>query len=119
MRIKFDEKVLEISDATKNIVEAVKDHGIYISAHCLYNKRVNGCCNGCIILVNDQEARACETYPEDGMNIIYDRPYLTNKRSMNLERYAMRRDIEVANQEKSCHSHDDGSCECGGNCSCH
>lgn len=125
MKFIFDGNEWTIEDSSKTIVELAKQNGIYISAPCFYNKRQDGCCNGCLILVDGEEARACETTPIDGMNIIYDREDLMEKRTRNLTKYAARKDS--ASKASSCgHSHSqdgdsrgcDGSCDCGGSCGC-
>ena len=119
MKIRFDGTEFMIEDTSKNIVEIAKDNGIYITAPCFYNKRENGCCNSCLILVNGEIARACETLPSDDMEIIYDRDDLIEQRTNNLERFSLRRNIETGVKGCGCgsgHSHEDGGSCCGGSC---
>jgi len=120
MKLYFDETEFEVEDTSKTIVEIAKDHGVFISAPCFYNKRSNGCCNGCIIEVNGIEMRACETMPEEGMNIIYDRDDLIQKRTRNLTKYAAQKDIEekVAEAKQNKKSGCGGHGACGDNCTC-
>ncbi len=118
MKIIFDGNEWNVEDSTKNIVDIAKEHGIYIPAPCYYNKRENGCCNGCLILVNGQESRACETTPVDSMEIIYSTDELMKKRETNLTKFALgitEEDSHGCSCGGSCGSDD---CSCGGNCSC-
>lgn len=118
MKIILDGKECFIEDCSKTIVEIAKANGIFISAPCFYRKQEHICCNGCLILVDGKEARACETTPVDGMNIIYDREDLMTLRSRNLTKYAAQKEIaEKINADKE----KKGCCgggSCGDSCSC-
>lgn len=130
MKIIFDGNEWNIQDSSKNIVEIAKEHGIYIPAPCYYNKSENGCCNGCLILVDGKESRACTTLPADNMDIIYNRDDLIAKRERNLTNFALgiteemealAAGSETSGCGDSCSCGDSGcgdDCACGGNCGC-
>lgn len=123
MKIIFDGNEWTIENPSKNIVDISKEHDIYIPAPCYYNKNENGCCNGCLLLINGKEAKACTTLPVDGMNIIYNRDDLNAKRDRNLTNFALGITPEMeAACEAAKHSGCGDDCNCGGscgdNCSC-
>lgn len=117
MKIIFDGTEWHIEDSSKNLVEQAKEHGIFIPAPCYYKKEENGCCNGCIVVIDGQEAKACSTLPTDGMNIVFNRDDLIAKREHNLTNYV--HGITPEMEEACSHtSHSDDACGCGGNCDC-
>lgn len=119
MKIIFDQNEWNVEDSSKNIVEIAKEHDIYIPAPCYYKKSEDRCCKCCLILVDGNETEACNTFPTDGMNIIFNRDDLLSKRERNLTCYALGIPPEnPSNASHSDHSHSHDSCGCGGDCSC-
>lgn len=119
MKITLDGKECMVLDSSKNLVEVAKENGVFISAPCHYKNQEYGCCNGCIILVDGKEARACETKPVNGMEIIYDRDDLMTIRTRNLVKYAAKK--ETAEKVKAAKAEKKGCCgggSCGDSCSC-
>ncbi len=123
MKIKIDEKEIMVNDSNKNIVDIAADNGITILAPCYRNKKKHGCCNACMIEIDNEINYACGTKPKDGMEIIYDRPDLDVKRKEQLEKYveAIRsNDISqnsCSTQENNCSQSNETSC-CSSNTSC-
>lgn len=119
MKIIFDGKEFLVNDASKNIIEIAKEHGVYIPAPCYYKNDDTGCCNGCIILVDGKEAHACETTPVEGMEIIYDCDDLLTLRTRNLRKYSARSAIaEKLDTSKTAKSGCGGHGKYGDACTC-
>ncbi|TRX71836.1 2Fe-2S iron-sulfur cluster-binding protein [Carboxylicivirga sp. M1479] len=87
MHITIDGKKIVVSDSSKNIVEIAKEARIGIPAPCFLNKHKYGCCNACVIEVNNEQLYACVTKPTDGMDIIFNRDDLKALRKERLLKY--------------------------------
>ena len=114
MNITFDGEIIKVADASKNIVDIAKGIGTTIIAPCYRNNKKFGCCNACIILVNDKIKYACSTKPADGMVIVYDREDLANQRKKKLNEYT---DLIKSGKENTavCCGSDEGSSCCDSN----
>lgn len=87
VNITIDGKPITVNDKTKNIVEIAKEAGISIPAPCFLAKKKNGCCNSCVVEVDNKQAFACGTKPKDRMNIIVNREDLKSLRKERLLKY--------------------------------
>lgn len=116
MKIIFDGKEFEVDNKSDNIVEVAEKNGTFISAPCFRNNKKDGCCNGCLIMVDGKEQFACATKPYDGMNIIYNTEVLEKKRKEKLLIYAEHKKSGKCS-ENTCNQKDnsekDQSCGCG------
>ncbi len=88
MIIQLDKKKIQVTDATKNIVEIAKENGISIMAPCFRDKYKHGCCKSCVIEVDGERKYACTTKAKDGMNIIYNRDDLSLLREERYKEYS-------------------------------
>ena len=88
MKITIDNREIEVTDATLNIVEIAKENGITIPAPCFNLKMKFGCCSSCIIEIEGMQKYACCTKPTDGMNIIFKREDLKNLRKEKMKLYS-------------------------------
>jgi TusA-related sulfurtransferase/ferredoxin len=87
MKVIIDGKVITVNANDKNIVEVVTREKIAIPATCYRAKKKKGCCHGCVVEVDGEQKFACDTAPEDGMNIVIDREDLKAVRKNNLIKY--------------------------------
>jgi len=85
--ITIDGRNVRINDASKNIVEVAKMAGISIPAPCFLANRKHGCCNACVVDINDKQHYACGTTPEEGMVIEVNRADLIALRKERLLKY--------------------------------
>lgn len=123
MKIIFDGKEMKVVDASNNIVEIAEKNGVYLPAPCFRHKKAHGCCQGCLIIADGEEKYACATNPKDGMNIIYGRSDLAEKRKERIKAYSAAIKsgethkntcgVSSASQEKS-----SCECDCSSNSSC-
>ena len=88
MNIKIDDKIIQVNDPSKNIVEIAEENGITITAPCFRNKKKHGCCNVCVVEADGKQAYACNLKAKDGMEIIYNREDLSQLRKERLDQYA-------------------------------
>lgn len=105
MKIEIDGRSIEVTDASKNIVEIADENGITIPAPCFRMKERKGCCKGCAIIVDGKLKYACGVKPVDGMDIKVKTTELMILRNENISKYK-------ANLEQ------DNVSSCGCNCSC-
>lgn len=87
IKIFIDEKEIEVSDTTKNIVDVAKDAGINIPAPCYFAKRKGGCCKACVVEVDGKQSYACGTKPVDGIKITVNRNDLISLRKERILEY--------------------------------
>ena len=104
MKIKIDEKEIEITSEDKNIVDVADRSKIGIPAPCYRSNKSKGCCYSCVVEINGKQEYACNTKPIDGMNIIFNREDLKELRKKKI--------IKYQEQAKSPAS------SCGCNCDC-
>ena len=107
MKVKIDGKCIEVNPEDKNIVDVADRASMGIPAPCYRANRSKGCCNGCVIEVDEQTKYACTTKPAEGMNIVINRDDLKQIRKERIKIYA----YNVKNNIK-------GDCNCGGDCGC-
>jgi len=96
--IQIDGKKVRVSDASKNIVQIAKEAGIPIPAPCFYAKKKNGCCNGCVVEIENEQHFACGTRAKENMNVIVNREDLIQLRKERLLEYKKR--IKNGNPQK-------------------
>jgi len=88
MNITIDGKELKFNQGDNNIVDLADRYGIRIPAPCYRSKKRNGCCKACLIEIDGNEAYACGTKPQDGMDVVFKREDLNVKRKDRLKEYA-------------------------------
>jgi len=88
--ITIDGQKIRVNDGSKNIVEIAKASGIAIPAPCFLSKRKHGCCNACVVAINDKQHYACGTTSEEGMVIEVNRTDLIALRKERLLKYKER-----------------------------
>lgn len=103
MKITIDGKDVDITADDKNIIDVADRAKIAIPAPCYRAQQSKGCCNACVVEINGEQKFACATTPEDGMDIVLDRPDLKVIRKERLLKY--QEGIKSGNP-------------CGCNCSC-
>ena len=104
MKITIDGRQIKISPEDKNIIDVADRAKIGIPAPCYRNNRRRGCCQVCLVEIDDARKYACVTKPVDGMNIIFDRDDLNKIRKEKIKEY---RELP-AQAVKSC------CCDCSG-----
>jgi len=119
MKIKLDGREITVEDSSKNIVEIADDNGISITAPCFRSKKKNGCCGACIIEANNEEKFACTLKAQDGMEIIYNREDLQEKRKEKLQKYAQNIKSDRTENNQCCDaSNSISSCGCSNSDCC-
>jgi len=115
-KITMDGKELTVKLAHKTIVDVARANGIGIPAPCYLQGRVHGCCNGCVVLIDDEEQYACTIKPREGMVVITNTPELKELRKERL--LLFKRAIETG-EKLECNCGDgcgDDDCGCEGGC---
>jgi len=87
LHIIIDGQVVEITASDKNIVDVADRANIGIPAPCYRTKESKGCCRGCVVKIDGEQAFACATVPEDGMDILVHRADLKAIRKKRLLEY--------------------------------
>lgn len=87
MKITIDGRQIEISLEDKNIIDVADRAKIGIPAPCYRDKRRRGCCQVCLVEIDDVRKYACVTRPVDGMNIVVDRDDLNRIRKEKITEY--------------------------------
>jgi predicted molibdopterin-dependent oxidoreductase YjgC len=85
--IKIDGKKIKFTQFDQNIVDVAIREKISIPAPCYRSKRSQGCCGACVIEINGKKKYACNTVPENKMNIVLDRADLKEIRKQKLKEY--------------------------------
>jgi len=88
MHIIIDGKNVVFTKNDKNIVEVADKAGIGISAPCYRSGQKSSCCMACVIEIDGEQAYACSTKPNNGMNIILNRNDLISLRKNRLKKYS-------------------------------
>jgi predicted molibdopterin-dependent oxidoreductase YjgC len=70
---------------------------IKLPAPCYKAKRRRGCCNACVVEISGKEYYACNTVPENGMEIIVEREDLIALRNERIKCYNER----IKNEEQN------------------
>lgn len=99
----------------RTIVDIARANGIGIPAPCYLQKRVHGCCNGCVVKINGEERYACTVKPVEGMRVEVKTPELINLRKEKLMLYKKALD-EGVKLECNCGDGCDDGCGCGDGC---
>lgn len=87
IRVKIEEKEVEVYSDDKNIVDLARRVGVGIPAPCYTDKHSKGCCKVCVVDINGKERYACSTAPEDGMVITVIREDLLELRRQRAAEY--------------------------------
>jgi len=113
--ISIDGKWMSVKPHHKTVVDVAKDNGIGIPAPCYLQGRKHGCCNGCVILIADEEKYACTIKPKNGLEIIFNTPELKEVRR---ERFRLYKEALESGEKLECNCGDDcdDDCGCGDGC---
>ena len=87
MRITLDGQAIEVTTRDKNIVDVADQARVSIPAGCYRAQKSKGCCCACVVEIDGQQKFACATAPEDGMDIVIDRPDLKAIRRQRFMQY--------------------------------
>lgn len=101
----IDGKKVPILLHQKTIVDVARANGIGIPAPCYLQGRKHGCCNGCVVEINGEQAYACTLKPREGMHVTVNTPSLIALRRERLSLYRQ----ALASGEKL-------PCNCGDGC---
>ena len=107
MRITIDGRTIDVDPSDRNIVDVADRARIGIPAACYRAQQRKGCCHACVIEIDGEQEFACATEPEDGMEIILDRPDLRALRKERLLKY-----------QDGIKSGNPCGCECSGTSDC-
>ena len=72
VKITVNGKQIE-ADTRKNLLSVLKENGMIIPSLChdgISSMDIPGCCGLCLVEIDEKLARACETTPSEGMNIL-------------------------------------------------
>ena len=116
MRIQIDEKKIEVTDPTLNIVQIARANGIIIPAPCFNTNHDFGCCKACAIEIETEIHYACCTKPKDSMKIIFDRNDLNQLRIERIKKYSENKQKGIISECDCSESNNDSSCGCGSGC---
>lgn len=105
MKITIDKKEIEVLSEDKNIVDVADRAKIGIPAPCYRANRKKGCCNACVIEIDSKQEFACVTKPQNGMDIVLNRPDLVELRKERLLEY--KKNMKTATEDSGC------GCGCG------
>jgi len=102
MKINIDKIEIEFSSEDKNIIDVAGKANINIPGICYRSKTNKGCCQVCIIEINNKIMYACGTKPVDGMNIVFDREDLNKIRKDRIKKYQELPEYSLLNNDCNC-----------------
>jgi NADH dehydrogenase/NADH:ubiquinone oxidoreductase subunit G len=87
MSIAIDGKETAFLSDDKNIIDVGLRAGIGIPDPCHRSKKLKGCCQVCVVVIDGKHEYACATKPVDGMSVVVNRPDLISLRRERLKKY--------------------------------
>ncbi|MCF7825619.1 MAG: (2Fe-2S)-binding protein [Candidatus Marinimicrobia bacterium] len=106
IKVTIDGKHIEVDPRDRNIVDVATRSKIGIPAPCYRDEGRVGCCKGCVAEIDGEQIFACATKPQEGMDIVINRPDLKAIRKERIKDYMN----NIDNGETCDCSSDDSSC---------